>query len=195
MQDQLYKNAPFGSTISLDAQGQDADSWNLQFSTSADRELTLSFENEGSFSAWNEVLVASLDGEIRRNFSADLKAKKGDSKLIAYAALAGGYAHCLCSTESSSEEVFSFMDGKPIDSNHAGYNVVGNFKCMIFSRLGYFVEEVMGGIRLINAVGMPAEFYSNAYAAAVILHHEIDYFQRSLRNGHLRSRVSIHNLS
>jgi hypothetical protein len=194
MLEQLYEKAPKGSIVSLDAQGHDPDSWSLQFFTSTNREVRLSFKNGGAFSTWNKTLVASLDEEIGRSFSADLKAEEGVSNLIAYAALAGGYAHCLCSTKNSSEKVCSFLDGKSVDSDHASYNVEGNFKCILFSRLGDLIEEIMGAIRQINTMGMPADFYSNAYAAAVILHHEVDYFQSNLRHGRLRSLVSIYEL-
>jgi hypothetical protein len=193
MWEQLCERALAGSIISLDTQDMESDTWDLVILTSTKREIALSFENHGAFSTWNEVLVASVDEEIGREFAADLQAEDGDTQLIAHAALAGGYGHCLFTTTETSEQISKSVNGESVYLDQIDHNVDANFKCLLFSRFGELVEEVLIAVRLQKTAGMSGNFYSNAYAAAVILYYEIDYFQSSLRHGHLRSLVSAPN--
>lgn len=196
MLNQLRERAPSGSILSLDTQDMESDTWDVVVLTSTNRKINISFENNGAFATWNAALKASVDEQIARGFSADLKGEDGDRQLlITHAALAGGYGHCLFSTKEASEQFLNFVNGESVYSCHTEYNLGANFRCFLFSRFGELVEEVLIAARLRNTAGMSSNHYSNAYAAAVILHHEVDYFQRSLRNGHLRSLVSECNLS
>ena len=89
----------------------------------------------------------------------------------------------LCSTGRTTEDVLTFRDGLVIGNEHHAHNVDAHCKILFSYRLRELVEEILVAIRRKRPVRISLGYRSNAFAAAVILHHELEYFKSSLRNG------------
>ena len=148
-----------------------------------------SLELSVPFAIQSKEMISSIDGLARR-FSAEVKAKKGDSQLISASALTGGYLHLLCSVIQVIEHADTTRDGLQVDNDFTGYNIEAHFKCLLICRL----QQLMGGILEANRLGdqenEPTYSSANAYAAAVVLRRELNYFKGHIRDGSLHEAVS-----
>ena len=81
-------------------------------------------------------------------------------------------------------------DGLEIENEYSGYNLAAHFKYTLVCWLQELIGEVLNVLRFEDQSLELPYWCSDAYAAGVILHREMDYFKSSIRNGHLREHVS-----
>lgn len=128
--------------------------------------------------------------ELGRKFSADLKAKEEDSPIVSRSTLAGGFMHLLCSVVTVTEAANTLQDGWEVENEYTAYNIAAHLKYILICRLEGLVGGILETLRSEDqGLGLPY-WRSNAYAAGVILHCEMKYFNNSIKNGHLRKHVS-----
>jgi hypothetical protein len=187
--EQLFKNPPLGSSCSLDTQGQESSTFNLEIWRPTGRVIDFSHDIQGPYTFHNRAVIDPIDGLVKKWFSAQLAAKDGQSKLISSAALAGGYAFLLCSATRVTEQVTTLQDGVEAQNEYHGYNLEAQFKYILVCRLRVLINEVLDAIRSEPPSNDDPYGYSNAYAAAVILRYELDHFKSNIRNGSLRKLV------
>lgn len=150
-------------------------------------DVSLAFE--GPFTLDN-VDTSSLNCAILQRFSANLRAKYGDSVLISTAVLIGSLLHVLCSTAEIKSQIRTFRNGSPAANVFTEENLSLDLRRLLATKIGKSIDTVMHTFRTTSQV---ENYYSLcAYAAAAILHFEVDYFVRSLESGPLSSRVSKH---
>ena len=152
-------------------------------------ETSLRLSGPFAFTIQNKDIINSVDGLARR-FSAEVKAKKGNSELISTSALIGGYLHLLCSVIEVNQHVVTFRDGLRVDNEFNGYNVEAQFKYLLICRLQQLLDGSLDAIRLDNQENEPTYQSSNAYAAAVVLRLELNYFKGHIKGGSLDEAVS-----
>jgi len=187
--EQLFKNAPIGSLNSLDATGGDSNTLSLHITPSIGPVVEFSQLISGTYNTHNEVVMDGLDG-LGRKFSADLKAKDGDSQLVSTSALAGGFMYLLCSAVRVTEAANTSRDGWEVENEYTAYNIAAHFKYILICRLQELVGQILNTLRFEDP-GLELPYHrSDAYAAGVILRCEVDYFKNSIKNGHLRNHVS-----
>jgi hypothetical protein len=133
--------------------------------------------------------MARLDG-LGREFSADLKARNEDSQLISKSTLAGGFIHLLCSLVTVTEAATTSRNGWEVENEYTAYNIAAHFKYILICRLQELVGEILNIFRFEDQGLELPHCHSDAYAAGVILRCEVEYFQNSIKNGHLRKHVS-----
>lgn len=153
----------------------------------------LSLEYRGAFSSSNTLLVDSLDKEVLKNFSVDLRAKEGDSKLIPNAALALGYLNILCSSSKSTiaAEATTVYNGVNEHVDSLASFLEKRFRLLLFRRLAKLLEGVMVEVRAESPQEIALDDNLNIPAAAAILHYGVEFFTRSLgKGGHLQLHVS-----
>ncbi|PVH81045.1 hypothetical protein DL98DRAFT_587798 [Cadophora sp. DSE1049] len=175
--------------ISIDTDVLDTDTWNLIFTASDGLEKLLTFESSGLFSTANRVLILLLDEQIRRGFSAELSDRDDSSQLVAAAILAGGYISCYCSIAETSDLLEVVMDGHLQSSSDGGNHLAGSFKRLLLIRLGELIEDLMSSIRDQKTDEGDIEHSMRVYAATIVLHREVNQFQKSLRQGALQSLI------
>jgi hypothetical protein len=144
----------------------------------------------GAFTPLNRELITLFDTKILEKFSAKLNAREGLSPLIKHAALAGGYLHLLCSTGDIQNQVRTNIGSAAVANKYSEYNLSLHLRHFLLCRFRELVHEVMTGIRPGGSARDDIHEQTVAYAAAAILHIEVDHFKCSLRNGLLSSRVS-----
>jgi hypothetical protein len=144
----------------------------------------------GTFTPLNRELITLFDMKILEKFSAKLKAKEGLSPLIKHAALAGGYLHVLCSAGDIQKQARTPIGPLTVANKYSEYNLSLHLRYFLLYRFTELVHEVMTGIRPGGSARDDIREQTVAYAAAAILHIEVDHFKCSLRNGALCARVS-----
>ena len=152
--------------------------------------VELSVNIFGSFTPQNKPITTPFDAKILEKFSAKLKAKEGLSPLIKHAALAGGYLHVLCSAGDIQKQVRTHIGPLTAANKYSEYNLSLHLRYFLLCRFTELVHEVMTGIRPGGSARDDIREQTVAYAAAAILHIEVDHFKCSLRNGALSARVS-----
>ena len=144
----------------------------------------------------NRALATSFDEVIRGGFSANVKARKGEPPLMETGALVGGYLHLLCSVKYTTEHVQTLVGGILVNNDHTRYKLEAQIMYFLVWRAEQLINELLDIIRLEDPSRPPEQLLEwgwacNAYAAAVVLYHEIDYFRMSLRHGALSQHVSV----
>jgi hypothetical protein len=152
--------------------------------------VELSVNIAGAFAPLNKRITDLFDTKILEKFSAKLKAMGGISQLIPHAALAGGYLHVLCSSRDIQEQVRTTIGAVTVANKFSEYNISLHLRYFLLCRFRELVQEVMTGIRPGGSARDDFHEQQVAYAAAAILHIEVDHFKCSLRNGHLSGLVN-----
>lgn len=109
--------------------------------------------------------------------------------MVAKAAMAGAYLDLICSIKDISERTQTFQGGNVVENAYTGYNLEAHFKYLLICRLRELMQEVMEAARGQDLTRQETSQRGDAYAAAVVLYHEIGHFRRSVRNGFLQNHV------
>jgi hypothetical protein len=190
MENSWGSHKPPDSPPSIDTEESDTRVWHIVFTIKpTGRTVNIAFQTNGPPITSDKNLVALLDEQICRGFSADLRASQGPSTLIETAALAGGYARCLCSITEDDEYIERNTDGVLVSQGAENQVFRNEFKCFVFTRLGELQLEVMTAVRELYSGNMSSYFNVNAYSAAFILRYDLHYFAKGLRHKHLRDLV------
>jgi hypothetical protein len=186
----LFENSPHEHSSCFDEWGECSSTLDLHVQPSDGPAIEFSKDFSGPFALHNKSAISSID-ELARRFSADIKAKEGKSQLISTSALIGGYLHLLCSVVQVTERLDTSQNGFQGVNNINGYNIEAEFKHLLLCRVQILMEEVLGASR-VDAPQNNNHTYmsSNAYAAATILRHELNYFKTRIQRGGLREAVS-----
>lgn len=185
----VFRDYQIQSLASLDTKISDTNILEFCMATNTGRKFDTSLRYSGPFIVQNESLIDSLDEIVRLNFSSTLSDESGAPPFVEKAALAGGYAHLLCSSTVTTEHAWTFFEGFTIEKSEGKLNLEAHFKYLLASRLIKLFEEV------INTRNSPQYerhgktifpgWSSNAYAASVVLLYEIQCFNNRLKNGDL----------
>lgn len=84
---------------------------------------------------------------LGREFSADLKARDGDSQLISKSTLAGGFMHLLCSLVTVTEAATTSRNRWEVEKEYTAYNIAAHFKYILICRLQELVGEILNILR------------------------------------------------
>lgn len=161
----------------------------LLFQPSHGPAIEFSKDFSGPLTLQNASAISSIDG-LARKFSADIKAKEGKSPLIPTSALIGGYLHLLCSVVQVAERVDIPQGAFQTFRNYnGGYSIEAEFKNLLICRIQVLMEEVLCASRLNGFQHNLSYMSSNAYAAATILRHELNYFKARIHRGGLSETV------
>jgi hypothetical protein len=90
----------------------------------------------------------------------------------------------LCSSNQISENVKTTRDGRVMPEMD-NCNLYAHFQYFVLSRLRILIHETLDIIRSEESALERPEQALGAYAAACILHFEVNHFWRNLRNGPL----------
>lgn len=184
---QQFRNK--GWLTSLDTFDSDTNILDLRIKSSTLPVVELSVNIAGPFAPQNRELITLFDTKILEKFSAKLNAREGPSPLIKYAALAGGYLHVLCSAGDIEKQVGTHIGLSTVAKEYSEYNMSLHLRYFLLCRFRNLVDEVMTGIRPGGSARDDIREQTVAYAAAAILHIEVDHFKCSLRNGALSARI------
>jgi hypothetical protein len=174
---------------SLDTKISDTNILEFCMSTNTGRKFDTSLRYSGPFVVQNEPLIASLDEIVRLNFSSTLLDELGAPPFVEKAALAGGYAHLLCSSTVTTEHAWTFLKGFTIGKSEGKLNLEAHFKYLLASRLIKLFGEVLNTRKSSQYQRYGKTVFPgwspNAYAASVVLLYEIQCFNKRLNNGNL----------
>jgi hypothetical protein len=96
----------------------------------------------------------------------------------------------LCSAGDIQKQVRTHIGPLTVANKYSEYNLSLHLRYFLLCRFRELVHEVMTGIRPGGSARDDIHEQTVAYAAAAILHIEVDHFKCSLRNGALSARVS-----
>lgn len=183
----LYLQVSLGTLLTF-AGGTDPHACRVEISSVSQgktyQKTEIQFETNGHFVSydetmkptWNEAMASAFDEGIRRSLSVKLRAK-GEYQLIPQAVLAGGYAKLRWSTIETTEQVITFRDGQIGHNDSEDHSLAALLRNFFSYRLGELVEEVMVAVRFQDVMDGFPDYCSHAYAAAVILVRELNFFR------------------
>lgn len=187
--DHLFQDHVLASSSSIETHGIDSNTLFIRIKTSKGPVIDLSHAIQGSYTAGNKTITNEVDAIAQKWFCAPLRSKFTTSEAIPAAILAGGIAHLLCSVINVTEQATTFYNGLPGANEFLAYNLEAQFKYLLVCRLQPLLNQVLEAVRQVGSKNRTPQFCSDAYAAAVILRYELDYFKSNIRNGSLRAHV------
>jgi hypothetical protein len=151
-----------------------------------DAERKITSEYSGNFDITNQSLMKPFNESFHRKFAAKLVARDSTCPHVDNACLAGAYLHVFCSAEFN-ERGDSFRESLNEEDSQQS-SIEAHLRFLMLCRIAELVETVLRAIRHIEG-GPESEV---AYAAAVLLCHEANFFGSSMKYGTTFNHVRFH---
>jgi hypothetical protein len=154
-----------------------------------DLEVDILLPMRGGCMVNNATLMFPLDEVARNIYSPNLKAKSDTpgSELISSAVHAGGVLYMLCSLTWVTKGPSMFPACTLVEHNNQSHRLDFHTKQLLVRRVEGLIDEILRAIRGQPGLDHRQGYGPNTYAAAVILHFEVDYFLKAF---HLETHVS-----
>jgi hypothetical protein len=151
-----------------------------------DLEQKITSEYSGKFDITNQSLMKPFNEAFYREFAAKILAKDNTCPHVDNACLAGAYLHVFCSAEFE-EKGDSFRE-RLNEKDSEQYSFEPHLRFLMLCRVSELVDAVLKAIR--NLEGAESEV---AYAAAILLCHETNFFGSSIKYGTTYNHVGLYH--